>query len=352
MQWIADNLFVGNKLTSSKIRTSDGDPRLDLRNVRSPIVVLYSWGDNITPPQQALDWILDLYEKDDDSASRTAKTIVYTLHKAMKPSRHLRLEAGSREAHEHAENASCMEMINLLPPGALRGGDHRYDDGTANPPAGHGKHLFRWKPASSTTFAHSAPTAPRTSALRHGGARPRRSTGPHRAFLQPAVQAATTEQSADRLREAHPNRLRFAALGPQPCCLADPVAGDCRPRRPPAGRRRRIRCAPGKSSLDLDLGCWQNYQTVRDATTEAMFLATYGSPLLQAMAGIDAQDWPKSATRDLTRDTVIAERRAELEEQFEAGGVGAAVIRAIAYLRMDQGHHRRARLLRHAGGRA
>jgi hypothetical protein len=56
MQWIADNLFVGNKLATGAIRLSDG-LRVDLRNVKSPIVVFCSWGDNITPPQQALAWL-------------------------------------------------------------------------------------------------------------------------------------------------------------------------------------------------------------------------------------------------------------------------------------------------------
>jgi hypothetical protein len=61
MQWIADNLFVGNRLATGQIRTSDG-VRIDLRNVTAPIIVFCSWGDNITPPQQALDWVLDLYD--------------------------------------------------------------------------------------------------------------------------------------------------------------------------------------------------------------------------------------------------------------------------------------------------
>jgi len=33
--------------------------RLDIREIKSPIVSFCSRGDNITPPQQALDWILD-----------------------------------------------------------------------------------------------------------------------------------------------------------------------------------------------------------------------------------------------------------------------------------------------------
>ena len=62
MQYIVDELFVGNKLASSEIVTSNGT-RIALRNIRSPIVVFCSKADNITPPPQALDWILELYDR-------------------------------------------------------------------------------------------------------------------------------------------------------------------------------------------------------------------------------------------------------------------------------------------------
>jgi pimeloyl-ACP methyl ester carboxylesterase len=68
IQFIVDELFVGNKLAAGEITTSDGTA-IDLRNIRSPIVVFCSEGDNITPPQQALDWILDLYENVDEIRS-------------------------------------------------------------------------------------------------------------------------------------------------------------------------------------------------------------------------------------------------------------------------------------------
>ena len=113
MQWIADNLFVGNKLTSGEIHTSSG-VRVDLRNIRSPIIVLCSWGDNITPPQQALGWITDLYEHEDEIVAN-GQTIVYTLHQTIG---HLGIFVSGKVAtKEHAEFASCMEMIDLLPPG-------------------------------------------------------------------------------------------------------------------------------------------------------------------------------------------------------------------------------------------
>ena len=43
MQWIVDNLFVGNRLSTGQIRTSDG-VRVDLRNIKSPIIVLLLLG--------------------------------------------------------------------------------------------------------------------------------------------------------------------------------------------------------------------------------------------------------------------------------------------------------------------
>ena len=81
IQFIVDELFVGNNLAAGRIHTSDRT-NIDLRNIRSPIVVFCSKGDNITPPQQALGWILDLYESVDDIRS-CGQTIVYTIHETV-----------------------------------------------------------------------------------------------------------------------------------------------------------------------------------------------------------------------------------------------------------------------------
>ena len=53
IQFIVDELFIGNNLAAGRIKMSDGTA-VDLRNIRSPIVVFCSEGDNVTPPQQAL----------------------------------------------------------------------------------------------------------------------------------------------------------------------------------------------------------------------------------------------------------------------------------------------------------
>jgi hypothetical protein len=129
MQWIADNLFVGNKLTEGQIHTSDGT-RIDLRTIRSPIVVFCSWGDNITPPQQALGWITDLYRRESDIVAN-GQTIVYTTHQTIG---HLGIFVSGKVAtKEHAEFASCMDMIDLTPPGLYEAVITEVTPDTANP---------------------------------------------------------------------------------------------------------------------------------------------------------------------------------------------------------------------------
>src|ERR1700760_3472387 len=128
MQWIADNLFVGNRLATGQLRTSDGI-RIDLRNIQSPIIVFCSWGDNITPPQQALGWILALYDHDQEIVAN-GQTIVYTMHQTIG---HLGIfVSGSVAAKEHGELVSCMEMIEVLPPGLYEAVITEMDENTVN----------------------------------------------------------------------------------------------------------------------------------------------------------------------------------------------------------------------------
>ena len=60
IRWIVDNLFVGNKLARGEAEWSEGRA-FDLKAIKSPIIMFASLGDNITPPQQAFNWIADSY---------------------------------------------------------------------------------------------------------------------------------------------------------------------------------------------------------------------------------------------------------------------------------------------------
>ena len=84
--------------------------------------------------------------------------------------------------------------------------------------------------------------------------------------------------------------------------------------------------------------CLHSFGELRDSMTEAVFLNTYGSPWLQALVGLGGpQTAPHRIERDLVREADIARLRAELEKQFEVGGITEAAMRALIYIRMPEG---------------
>ncbi|MFM2067842.1 MAG: hypothetical protein RLZZ584_2751 [Pseudomonadota bacterium] len=112
IETIVENLFVGNRLARGDMRI-DGLP-LDLRNTTSPVVCFASWGDNITPPPQALDWIIDTWG-DERAIAAAGRTIVYVLHPNIG---HLGIFVGGDIARkEHDQIVNSMDVIASLPPG-------------------------------------------------------------------------------------------------------------------------------------------------------------------------------------------------------------------------------------------
>ena len=113
LQFLVDNLFIGDKLTRNQLQSRDGTT-FDVRNITSPIIVFTSTEDNISPPPQALGWILDLY-RDVDDIRATGRTIVYCLsHKVG----HLAIFVSSKVgAKQDEEFVQLMDVIDCLPPG-------------------------------------------------------------------------------------------------------------------------------------------------------------------------------------------------------------------------------------------
>ena len=111
IQYLVDKHFIGDKLVRNEIATSDG--RLfDIRNVTSPIIVFTSLGDNISPPQQTLGWILDLYESVDDIRAQ-GKTIIYCVDPKVG---HLAIFVSPKVAdREHEALMQTMDVIDVLP---------------------------------------------------------------------------------------------------------------------------------------------------------------------------------------------------------------------------------------------
>ena len=93
---------------------------MDLRSIRSPIIVFCSKADNITPPSQALDWILDLYGSVEDIRAH-GQTIIYAVHESIG---HLGIfVSGSVAKKEHDEFAEQHRPDRRAAARPLRGGD-------------------------------------------------------------------------------------------------------------------------------------------------------------------------------------------------------------------------------------
>jgi pimeloyl-ACP methyl ester carboxylesterase len=109
---IVENLFVGNRLARGAVKA--GERNIDLRNITAPVVVFASWGDNITPPPQALDWIIDAWG-DERAIAAAGRTIVYVLHESVG---HLGIFVGGEIARkEHDQLVNSLDVIESLPPG-------------------------------------------------------------------------------------------------------------------------------------------------------------------------------------------------------------------------------------------
>jgi hypothetical protein len=112
IEGIVENLFVGNRLARGAVM-ADGKA-IDLHNITAPVVVFASWGDNITPPPQALDWIIDCWG-DERAIAAAGRTIVYVLHDSVG---HLGIFVGGDIARkEHDQLVTSLDVIESLPPG-------------------------------------------------------------------------------------------------------------------------------------------------------------------------------------------------------------------------------------------
>ena len=99
---------------------SAGEARLgpgryfDLKAIKQPIIVFASMGDNITPPQQAFNWIADVYSTTEEIKAN-GQTIVGLLHEDVG---HLGIFVSGKVAKkEHAQIVEVLKYIQQLPPG-------------------------------------------------------------------------------------------------------------------------------------------------------------------------------------------------------------------------------------------
>ncbi|MDS4026614.1 MAG: DUF3141 domain-containing protein [Candidatus Contendobacter sp.] len=334
MQWIVDQLFVGNRLATAEIVTSDG-VRIDLRNIRSPIVCFCSKGDNITPPQQALGWIVDLYEKDEDILAQ-GQTIIYAIHETIG---HLGIfVSGGVARKEHDEFASNIDLIDVLPPGLYEAVMIPKTADAINPELVSGDWIVRFEPrtlANLRAIVRPSPenerrfaTARRVSEI---------NLGLYRTLFQPFVQAFANQQAAEWLHKLNPSELPFELFSDrnplmrQIAQLAEQVRGQ----RQPVSSDNPLLHIQAMISEGI-IAALDGWRDLRDRSMEQLFLGIYSSPLLQALVGMRASDESPRRHPGLEPERIafIQQRIAELKARVAEGGWREAAIRSLVYIGM------------------
>ena len=336
MEWITQNLFVGNKLSSGQVQSFDGKHRVDLRNIRTPIMVFASWGDNITPPQQALNWIADLYDSVDD-IRLNEQTIVYCLHEKIG---HLGIFVSAGVARrETSELAGALELVDALPPGLY---EALITDTTPDMPGleyVQGRYLIQFVPRSLDDILALDDGRQDEQAFEVARRVAEINQQLYDQFASPLLKAASSEPMALWLRQMNPARAErrwFSDANPALWWLKG-LAEAVRAQRRPLADEHPLRQAEQQVSAHIEQALDQ-YRDLRDEASERLFKAIYESPWLAAAVGLDAQRRGRPATRSASweQDELRRLKREEAETHFEQGTLLDAWARLLLYVGREE----------------
>ena len=337
IQYIVDNLFVGNKLSTARLVTQDG-LRIDLRNIRSPIIVFCSKGDNITPPPQALGWITDLYQTDKEVLAH-GQTIIYAIHESIG---HLGIfVSGAVAKKEHREFTCNIDLIDMLPAGIYEAVIRDKTPDTPNADLAYGDYVLTFERRHLADI--EAIVQPREDDERRFAAVSRISQvnqGLYKSFLQPWIKTFATPRSTERRQQTHPLRMHYEAVSDK-----NPVIAALAPVAVQVKNKRRKAAADNpfvqiekqiSKSIESSLDLWGEW---REAMIERTFMAVYGSPLVQDIAGLGAREGSPREHPGVSPEHIAFVRRRvdELRKLVQCGGLREAGIRVMMYIAQAQG---------------
>ncbi len=316
IRWIVENLFVGNRLARGEVKAAASGSYVNLKAIRSPIVIFSSKGDNITPPQQAINWISDVYSSTAEIKAN-GQVIVGLFHE---DAGHLGIFVSGKVAQkEHAGIVEVLDYIELLLPG-LYVMEIKETSGT-----GKDKYLSSLQEVSLED-------------LRRANKLERRDEKPfeiveeisiinekiYSIFWRPLVRNFVNEITAEIGRRLHPLRAQrwfLSDINPVlwPSAL---LANAVRSNRKPADKENPFREVENAWS-EMITASLNLYRDLRDAAVEAVFFQIYGSMLVLGASG---QVKPAIEPLSKTDDRELPYVKEALED-IDKGGYPEAIAR-------------------------
>jgi hypothetical protein len=296
----------------------------DLREIKVPIILFASMGDNITPPQQAFNWVADVYGSTDEIKAR-GQVIVGLVHQDIG---HLGIFVSGKVAKkEHAQIVSVMESIEALPPGlyGMQITEKKGDDG---------------KPVYEASFIERRleEITDRLNRFKRADEKPFEAVEAvsefnqraYELFARPLVQALSNEYGAKLGREFHPLRFQRWALSDMNPWLwwLPSTAQAVKAQRQPVAADDPTRVAERMLS-ELTSASLDYYRALRDAVSEAAFFQIYGNLFALYVGGEAASRVPSAEGRELP---FVQEALASIAQ----GGYAEALAR-VAFLLARKG---------------
>ncbi len=321
---IVDGLFVGNRLVRGTFELEKGKA-IDLKTFRDPVVVFASEGDNITPPQQALNWITKVYSSVDE-IKRHRQIIVYIIHPEIG---HLGIFVASSIAKkEQKKIIGSVEMIEFLAPGLY---EMVIIENPTEPWMNDYK--VKFEPRDISDIEKFDDGDEDEEAFKQVAVISELNDKFYRAFARPFIKNFVTKTSADVMRELHPLRTQRYLISD-----LNPVVVPVKTLAPHVRENRRTVSEGNvfseiekmtssfiEDSLDL-------YKNVRDLFQERAFTSIYKNSYLKLMfpdAG-DLKNTPEKMKKDQKRhDQIVKKDKQILLDSMEEGGYTEGVIRLM-----------------------
>ena len=335
IRWIVNNLFVGNKLSSGEARLGPGR-YFDLKAIKQPIIVFASMGDNITPPQQAFNWIADVYSSTEEIKAN-GQTIVGLLHEDIG---HLGIFVSGKVAKkEHAQIIEVLKYIQQLPPG-LYGmdieethdahGEVTYEVTLKERQVEDLRSLQKFDRVDEKPFEAVAALSELLERA-------------YSLLARPFVREMTPEWLAKAMRDLHPLRVQYWAISDKnPLLWPLPflAAGAKSNRAPRATDNDFVKLEKSGSAMLsalLDL-----YRDLRDAKSEAAFFQVYGNMLSLQMAE-EREEMRRKGKFDPRSIAAVREVLDTIEEGSAIEGLARI---AMLIGKAGRGHHRLSQMQR------
>jgi pimeloyl-ACP methyl ester carboxylesterase len=190
-----DHLFIGNELEQGTLDLGD-EIKIDLRNLRNPLVIFASYGDNITPPHQALAWLKAVY-KTTDALKQANQRIVYLINPHIG---HLGIFVSASVARfEHRAILDNLAEVEKLAPGLY---EMKISNPTGDPDCRKPQYrvAFEERRVEALVFDYPRETFERVRQVSDSN------EALYQRFVSPWVQAVSTPWSAAMLKWLHPMR--------------------------------------------------------------------------------------------------------------------------------------------------